>query len=117
MAQHVPFLTTEADEEDLIVSFALDEHALDNLTLLRTPQNESLLPEDEIGVTVSSSKESNGASEFLVSLDWGLTSVKITSTAHEYTLDISDVDEQEIEEAKGVLMKMNFDQRFELNIV
>src|SRR3970040_1213533 len=53
--QTVSFITTE-DSDDLIVSFALadDEPGeIVTLMLLRTPKYESLLPEDERGVSVS----------------------------------------------------------------
>ena len=51
----VSFITTE-DSDDLIVSFALEDDEpgeVVSLILLRTPKYESLLPEDERGVSVS----------------------------------------------------------------
>jgi hypothetical protein len=47
----VEFITTE-DEADLIVSFAIAPAAERSLTLLRSPQYEHLLPEEERGITV-----------------------------------------------------------------
>jgi hypothetical protein len=51
----VSFITTE-DSDDLIVSFALEDDEpgeVVSLILLRTPKYESLLPENERGVSVS----------------------------------------------------------------
>lgn len=116
MAQYVAFVTAE-DEDDLVVSFALDEHAYASLTLTRTPRGEAMLPDEERGVTLSSGAKTNGGPELLLSLIWGAATVKMTGTAHEYNLDISAIDADEVEDAKRVLLKMNFDKRFELTML
>lgn len=43
--------------------------------------------------------------------------VKLTTKRHHYKLNISRADEDDIKEAEKILKKMNFDQRFVLNIV
>ncbi len=113
MAKYVPFLSVE-DGDDLMVSFALGEHASTSLTLLRTPQFEPLLPEEERGVSVDSGSGGSVEKELLVAVRWGTESVSLKSTWREYTLDIRAVRKDEIVEAKAVLMKMNFDKRFQM---
>jgi hypothetical protein len=43
--------------------------------------------------------------------------ITIITTDRRFDLDISKVDEYEIEEAKKILNRMNFDDRFEMKIV
>ena len=116
MAEYVPFLTVE-DSDDLIVSFALGEHAATSLTLLRTPKYEYLLPEEERGVSVGSGSSGKLDKELLVSVQWGSDIVQIKSTAQSYMLNITAVDPAEINDAKRVLRKMNFDLCFEVKDV
>lgn len=113
MARYVPFLCVE-DGDDLIVSFALGEHASTSLTLLRTPRFESLLPEEERGVSVDSGSDGSDERELLVAVQWDAEVVALKSTRREYKLDIRAVEAEEIVEAKAVLTKMNFDKRFQL---
>ena len=113
MKHHVPFITIEEDD-DLIVSFGLGPHAAQSLTLLRTPKFESMLPNDERGVTVSSGDPNAVDRELLISLAWGNQSVLIVSTQNEYELDIGSVSPDEVMEAKSVIRKMNFDRRFKV---
>jgi hypothetical protein len=108
----VPFLTVE-DGEDLIVSFPLDEHARTSLTLLRTPKYESLLEEDERGVSVGFGFDHEETRELLVSLRWSKTGVELRSTSRYFAMDLTAVSPEEIEEAKAVLQKMNEDRCFE----
>ena len=116
MATHVPFLTVE-DGDDLIVSFGLGEHAAESLTLLRTPKYESLLPDEERGVTVGRGSANSSERELLVAVHWGERLVQIESTAMQYVLDIHAVETEEVQVAKAVLRKMNFDKRFGLSDV
>lgn len=113
MAEYVPFLSIE-DGDDLIVSFGLGEYASTSLTLLRTPKYEHLLPEEERGVSVGPAPSGDLGMDLLVSVHWGSDIVQIKSTALSYTLNIKAVDPAEIEDAKRVLRKMNFDHRFEI---
>lgn len=112
-AVHVPFLTVE-DDDDLIVSFGLGEHAENSLTLLRTPKFESMLDEGERGVSVGLGDSEAEGGELLISLTWSDKLVELESTARRYLLDVSTVDAEEVSAAKAVLRKMNFDGRFRL---
>jgi len=113
---HVPFLTVE-DNDDLIVSFALGDYGQNSLTLLRTPKYEPILDEHERGVSLGASEGDAEEPEMLVSLQWSRDLVEIESTVRRYRLDIAAVDAAEVEDAKIVLGKMNFDGRFKLVIV
>jgi hypothetical protein len=101
----VEFITSE-DEQDLIVSFAIAPSANRSLTLLRAPQYEHLLPEVERGATVGPLDPNDVETDFLVSVQWLGVHVIVKSQRHEYKLDISAVAENEIAEAKAVLLKM-----------
>lgn len=106
----VPFLTVE-DGDDLVVSFPLNEHATSSLTLLRTPKFEALLDDDQRGVSVTTSQSGGTERELLVSVAWGTELVEIVSTVRHFALNVAAVDPAEVEEAKAVLRKMNFDKR------
>jgi hypothetical protein len=110
----VPFITVEDDDLDLVVSFPLDPSAQTSLTLLRTPEYESLLDEHERGVTVSSGAESSTQRNLLLYVTWSSANVEVTSTAGSWRLSIARVDETEVADAKRVLKLMNFDNRFEI---
>ena len=116
MAEYVPFLHVE-DSDDLIVSFGLGEQATTSLTLLRTPKYEPFLFEEERGVSVGTDVSDTGHRELLVSVKWSESLVQIESTIQSYTLNIQAVDPAEIQDAKMVLRKMNFDNRFEVKDV
>lgn len=113
---HVPFLTVE-DGEDLIASFPLDEDAATSLTLLRTPKFEAHLDEEERGVSVGTGENEGARRELLVSVAWGQKLAEIESASRHFTLSIVDVEPEEVEEAKAVLRKMNYDKRFAFNDV
>lgn len=115
MAEYVPFLTTE-DDDDLIISFGLGKHAATSLTR-RTPKYEHFLPENERGVSVSTGPSETEERELLVSVMWSKQLVQIESTINQYTLDILAVDPAEIQDAKSVLRKMNFDKKFKVKDV
>jgi len=112
MVEYVPFLHVE-DSDDLIVSFGLGEQAATSLTLLRTQKYESFLFEEERGVSVGVGDSETENRELLVSVKWSCHLVQIESTIRHYTLDIHAVDPMEIQDAKKVLRKMNFDNSFE----
>ena len=113
MARYVPFLSVE-EGDDLVVSFALGEHASTSLTLLRTPKYEFILPEEERGVCVDSGGGGSDERELLVAVHWSSEFVSLKSTRREYKLDIRAVEADEIIKAKAVLTKMNFDRRFQV---
>jgi hypothetical protein len=101
----VEFITSE-DAQDLIVSFAIAPSAHRSLTLLRSPQYEHLLPEEERGATVAPLDPKEVETDFLVSVQWLGVRVIVATQRHEYKLDISAVAESEVAEAKAVLRKM-----------
>jgi hypothetical protein len=101
----VEFITSES-EQDLIVSFAIASAANRSLTLLRSPQYEHLLLEEERGATVAPLDPEEVETDFLVSVQWLGARVVVKTQRHEYKLDISAVAENEVAEAKAVLRKM-----------
>ena len=103
--KRVEFITTE-HKPDLVVSFALAPSAHQSLTLLRSPQYELLLPEEERGVSVSNLDPTDQERDLLRSMNWSETRVTVKTERHEYHLDISAVAEQEVKHAKAVLRKM-----------
>jgi hypothetical protein len=74
------------DDDELVVSFGLGEHAQTSLTLLRTPNFEPLLDERERGVSVGDMTERSCERALLVSVDWGDRVVKLVSTHRRWTL-------------------------------
>jgi len=113
MVKFVPFVTAE-DDDDLVVSFGLGQNAGTSLTLIRSPQYEPLLSDEDRGVSVNGDGQGSAERELLILVVWDRMRVSVRSTAREYVLDISAVDPFEISEAKRVLQKMNFDSRFEM---
>jgi hypothetical protein len=102
--KRVEFITLE-DEQDLIVSFALAPAGQHSLTLLRAPQYEYLLPEENRRPTVSlSSAREEG--DYLTSVLWKGSHVEVHSEKHAYVLDASPISEEEKAEAVVVLRKL-----------
>jgi len=115
----VSFITTE-EGEDLIVAFAIpvsDQEDVISLILLRTLKYESLLDEHERGVNVSYENQVDTEDDLLEEIEIQKNIIKLITKRHRYKLNISRVDEDEIKEAKKILKKMNFDQRFVLSII
>ncbi len=98
----VEFITSE-DEQDLI---AIAPSANRGLTLLRSPQHEHILPEEERGATVAPLDPREVDPDLLVSVQWLGAGVIVKTQRHEYELDVSAVSENEVVEAKAVLRKM-----------
>jgi len=118
--EEVSFLSIESGT-DLIVSYAIttDEPGdVISLTLLRTPKYEVFLDESEIGVHVSYEKdeEEPDAVETLLSAEIESRTVTLTTYRRRFVLDIAYVGEEDIDQMKRVLKKMNFDGRFRLRI-
>jgi hypothetical protein len=114
----VSFITTE-DGDDLIVSFALaaDEPGeVVSLILLRTPKYESLLPENERGVSVSHEMAFEDEDQYLRRIRLAVPVTTIESTGRVYELDVSRVDPAEVQAAGRILTRMNFDRRFVLEL-
>ncbi len=113
MNEYVRFLSVE-DGDDLVVAFALGEDGEGCLTLIRTPKYEDLLLEEDRGVYVGHGTSDDLQNEFLMSVHWGENLVRIESTKQVYSLNIGAVDPMEIQYAKSVLGKMNFDHTLEI---
>jgi hypothetical protein len=115
----VSFITAE-DGDDLIVSFAIEDDEpgeVVSLILLRTPKYESLLPDDERGVSVSHEVDFNNDEEqSLRRIRLAVPVTTIESTRGAYDLDVSRVDSSEIKAAARILTRMNFDHRFVLEL-
>lgn len=116
MGTYVPFISID-DADDLVVSFGLGEHSSKSLTLLRTPKYESLIPEEERGVSVRTEASSFSEPELLRSVRWSGSEVEIQTSLRRYVLDVGSVNRAEMKEARVVLAKMNFDQCFAITDV
>lgn len=112
------FITNE-DGTDLIVSFAIpagEPGDVKSLTLLRTPKYEVFLDDSERGVNISFEDFPDHRNESLKKLAIEGNLVTITTDYGTHTVNIEDVDQEEIQESRRILKKMNFDGRFELKI-
>lgn len=116
-AERVMFLGIE-DEEDLILSFAIDKHGDfgDVVSLiLMWSKYDFLLPPEERGVSVShESYPEEYDRELLRRLVWRGDEVAVESTVRSYRLDVSRVEPSEVRQAKRLLKRMNVDRRFDL---
>jgi hypothetical protein len=116
----VSFIDFEDDPPDLIISFAVRQPELDDIRsiiLMRTPEFEFLLDERERGVAVSDEIWTNDEEERLNKVKLIDNIVKITTNYHQFELDLRKVDKEEVDQAKAILQKMNFDHSFEMLIV
>ena len=114
----VSFITTEVGV-DLIVSFAIPcegPSLVVSLTLLRTPKYEFALPHEEQGVHVShESRPEEDHRNILRRIRVAPPHVTIETTlGRRYELDVSKVAGRELQSARRVLEKMNFDGCFVL---
>ena len=116
----VSFIDIEDDPPDLILSFAVWQPELDDIRsviLMRTPEFELLLDESERGVAVSDEIWTNDEEDRLNKVELIDNIVKITTNYHQFELDLRKVDKEEVDQAKAILQKMNFDHSFEMLIV
>jgi hypothetical protein len=115
----VEFITTE-EGDDLIVSFAITDVEPGNivsLTLLRMLKYEVFLPPHERGVSVShESSPSEDVLEVLQRMRLAPPLVTIETTRRRYELDVSEVDDRELQSAQRLLKRMNFDGHFVLEL-
>jgi len=109
------FITTE-DGDDMIVSFAITDPDGDvlSLTLLRTPKYEFVFDDFERGVNVSYEDSDDDEGDLLEEFEIRGDAVRIATARQSYDVDIHRVGADEVEEAKRILDKMNFDGRFKL---
>ena len=116
----VSFISIEDDPPDLILSFAIWQPELEDirsLILLRTPEYEFILAETERGVKVSDEAFPDDEDDMLKKIEFGEGLVRIITNHHQFDLDLRKIDKEDIEQAKNFLKKMNFDNRFEIQIV
>lgn len=120
MKNIVQFISLEADDKDLIVSFAIDDVDLDikSLILLRTPFYEHLIPESERGVNISLEGDYSEQDDYnmLNSITIDSEKIIILASLKNYELDISNIGKSEVEKMVKLLNKQNFDNRFTINI-
>jgi len=116
----VSFISIEDEPPDLILSFAIWQPELVNirsLILLRTPEYEFILDETERGVKVSDEAMLDDEEDMLKEIEFGDDFVRIITDHHQFDLDLRKVDQEDIEQTKTFLNRMNFDNRFEIRIV
>ena len=116
----VSFISIEDDPPDLILSFAILELELEDvrsLILMRTPKDEFILDETERGVNVSHEAWLDDEDDMLKAIEFGDGFVRIITYHHQFELDLRKVDEEDIEQAKTFLKRMNFDNSFEMRII
>jgi len=117
--ERVSFITTQEDD-DLIVSFAIEESEpgeVKSLILLRTPKYEFVFEDHERGVNVSHEDEPEIEDDLLRRISLAPDVVTIDTKYNRYELDISRVDRKELERACRIVRRMNFDDRFTLELV
>jgi hypothetical protein len=115
----VSFIDIEDDPPDLILSFAVWQPELDDIRsiiLMRTPEFEFLLDESERGVAVSDEIWTNDEEDRLNKIELRDNIIKITTNYHQFELDLRKIDKEEVDQAKAILQKMNFDHSFEMLI-
>ena len=118
MMEKASFMTNE-DGTDLIVSFAIpagEEGDVKSLILLRAPQYEFALEETERGVMVSHDDFPDEGDALLEEIKITGEVATIVTGSRTYTVGIGGINKKEIEKAKKILKKMNFDERFTLTI-
>jgi hypothetical protein len=116
----VSFISIEDEPPDLILSFAIWQPELDDirsLILLRTPEYEFILDEAERGVKVSDEALADDEDDMLKEIVFSGYFVKIITNHRQFDLDLRKVDEEDTEQAKKFLKRMNFDNRFEIRII
>ncbi len=120
MIHKVQFINLEADDKDLIVSFAIKDEAMGvkSLLLLRTLFLEEFLDEDERGVKVSLEDDPFDREDYntLDNIKISSGEVEIEATFREYRLDISKIPKSEIKDMVKLLKKQNYDNRFTINV-
>ena len=116
----VSFISIEDEPPDLILSFAIWQPELEDirsLILLRTPEYEFILDETERGVKVSDETLMDSEDGMLKEVEFSDDFVRIITDHDQLDLDLRKIDNEDIEQAKTFLEKMNFDNRFEIRIV
>ncbi len=118
----VQFVTAEIGD-DLILSFLVakphDPTHGRSIILMRDKKFEHLIAEWDRGVRVSDEdfpENEEADNNFLEGIRISNTVVEIETTHRRYKLDLRKVDEPEVQAAKQILKKMNYDKRFKLTV-
>ena len=118
----VQFVTAEIGD-DLILSFFVakphDPTHGRSIILMRDKKFEHLIAEWDRGVRVSDEdipEDEEADNNFLEGIRISNTVVEIETTHRRYKLDLRKVDEPEVQAAKKILKKMNYDKRFKLTV-
>ena len=114
----VSFVSVEDIPPDLILSFAIwqpEWEDVKSVILMRIPRYEPLLDESERGVKVSDEDWLDDEVEMLQKIEFSDNFVRIFTANHQIELDLRKVEMEEIEQARIILEKMNFDNCFELS--
>lgn len=121
-AEPVAFVSIELGD-DLVVSFFLvaadDPSDGRSLTLLRSVKWENLLPEWGRGVWVSDEAlpEQSHENNLLERIRIGSSKIEVEATRFSRVLDVSRIGKSDLEAIASSLRKMNFDDKFSLQIV
>ena len=116
--ERVSFITIE-EKDDLILSFVIEDSVpgeIKSLILMRSPKYEFVFEDHERGVNVSHEDQPDIEDDLLRRISLAPDVVTIDSTYNRYELDISRVDKKELEKACTILRRMNFDDRFTLEL-
>ncbi len=118
----VQFVTAEIGD-DLILSFFVakphDPTHGRSIILMRDKKFEHLIAEWDRGVRVSDEEfpeDEEADNNFLEGIRISNTVAEIETTHRRYKLDLRKVDEPEVQAAKQILKKMNYDKRFKLTV-
>ena len=109
--------TTIEDGTDLVLSFSFDEETefgIDGFIMERTPKLEYALQPHERGVSIDWTDDD--IIILVTKVELSKNTIKIHSQEKYYGFDISKLDENDIDEIKNILKKMNFDNCFQLDI-
>lgn len=120
MRHEVQFISLEEDEKDILIAFVVPDKEIDvkSLILHRTLFFEELLDEEEKGVKVSLEGEEFEQDHLntLIKIEINNKEIKILSKFSEYNLDISRIDDSDINDMIKLLNKQNYDSRFIVEI-
>ena len=112
------FISIEDEGTDLILSFALEDDAsgVCSLILMRSPQFEFLMPEDERGVRASLERQTtDDEDEMLIRAVLSSNNIELVTGCRIYRIDLSKVDKEDLSFVYPFLQKMNFDKKFEVS--
>jgi hypothetical protein len=120
MRHEVQFISLEDDQKDILIACVIPdkEIGLKSLILHRTFLFEEILGEEEKGVKVSLEGEESEQDYLntLIKIQINNKEIKIVSKFSEYNLDISRIDDTDIDDMIKLLEKQNYDNRFTIEI-